>query len=164
MAVNLGNLDDFLAEEDITFTIGGKQYGVTISAKDMLKFNAIEERTQADKIGAYYLWERACDLVGTTFDQEEMTFKGGLIGKVLKENPKMSYEVLGRLLTSIYLKARWTDDVAKTFAETGDVGKALGVEKVVKALEDNDTSSADSPNPETQPEPGETAGEDSAEK
>lgn len=155
MTVQLDQMDKFIAND---FTYKGHVAKISMSA--MLKFNKVEAETPASERGDGFVWKQACLLVGTTYNEDKGTFRGGFIGEILKEDKDLGYTELDHILTTIYIQARFNADTAAEYFKTGDLGKALGLKELADTLKRaaDDGSSDETPSLETPTAPGETAG------
>lgn len=149
---DLGQLKQFQDDYDVSFQWGRKQYKIKFTAAQGLAFrhavNEVGESGQPFK--AEMVWKLAAQLLGGDFDEEAYTFKGGVAEELLEAGCDL--EILDRLLTSVYLKMQFSDDMATEFAKTGELGKA------VEAIQKKNDST---PSQETPKDAGETTEGDS---
>jgi len=159
---DFGDLNEFLDDVDVQFSFAGKDYNVTFPFKNVAALKAwqaeYETRVKADTVtpaerrASTYL--AAAKLFGGRFDIDKWEFthlpKDHFIPQLIADGA--SYTLIDRLVSGIWAKYQWGDDIAVSFVKTYDLGKAL--EAVA-------TRSAENTAPETPKEPGETSADDS---
>lgn len=166
---DFGQLDRF-NDSDYEFTFKGKEYEVTVplrtalKARKKLQENRSEKMTVAEQ--SDMILASSAELLGGKYDPKNGTFSGGIVAELEKQG--ISLSALDRLLTTIYLDFQFGEETAQIFLETGDMGKAFGLSKLEKALEEAEAEATKNPAGDndapaetaTQEAPGEMDGND----
>lgn len=160
---DFGSLDKFLDDVDVRFEFAGKQYEETFPFARVAAFKAYEadyeRRLNADEVETTErraaTYKAVAVLFGGEFDVDAWQFrklpKDHFIHQLIKDGA--SFTLIDRVVSGIYAKFHWNDEIAVQFVKTYDLGKAL--EAVVAQSKANTDQ-------ETQPERGETTEGDSA--
>lgn len=164
MAADFGALEEFIDDYDVAFTFRGTDYKETFDFANVAAFKAwlsryakrleAEEVTEDEQIAMS--WYGVAILAGGKFDSKNWKFtglpKGHFLNEIVAEGA--SYDVVDRLVNSIFAKYRFGDDVATAFYHERDLGKAFKAAAMKANLVEN-------PDQGTPTEPGETAEDDS---
>lgn len=158
---DFGDLKKRQTEYDFRFQYGQRTFKIKPTAEEVLNFHLRVAAIAADRGGNVPLtgvdiWHLAAPLLGGEFNLDTGEFskdesRTGKDGQVILDLIKsgIDYDTLDYLLTGVYLRYQWGEDVAAAYMETGDLGKAFKSAQEKKNREDN-------PDQETSPAPGET--------
>lgn len=164
MAADFGALEDFIDDYDVAFTFRGTEYKESFDFANVAAFKAwlaryskrleAEEVTEDEQLAMS--WYGVALLTGGKFDSKNWRFTGLPKGHFMTEIVAngASWDVVDRLVNSIFAKYRFGDDVATAFYHERDLGKAIRAAVETANLTENT-------NRETQTEPGGTNEDDS---
>lgn len=172
MAVNFGALEDFIDDYDVEFSFGGTEYKETFSFANIAAFKAwlagyserAEKEAEPGEAGKHLTdaertsaaWAGAAIILGGKFNPDKWEITGlpknHFLNKVIADGA--NFEVTDRLVSSIFAKYRFNDEVAATYYKERDLGKALQIAIAAANQKAND-------NQETPTTTGETTGGDS---
>ena len=164
MAADFGALEEFIDDYDVAFTFKGEEYKESFDFANVAAFKAwlsryskrleAEEVTEDEQLAMS--WYGVAILTGGKFDSKGWKFTGlpkdHFLNKIVADGA--SYDVVDRLVNSIFAKYRFGDDIATAFYHERDLGKALKVAAENLNLVENQDQ-------ETQQEAGETNEDDS---
>lgn len=127
MAIELGELRDYMDGGEVRFSVGGKQYAHAPSAQAVLKFQAEyrEALKDPETMTNIRLWQWGAQLLGGDFDPETRELSGGLMDELVADG--VDHPSLDRVFNAVIIAHWHSNDAALTYFKTGDVGKALGV-------------------------------------
>lgn len=134
MAIELGELREYLDGGEIRFSVGGKQYAHAPSAQTVLQFQAEyrEALAEPSRMTNFQLWKWGAQLLGGDFDKDTQGLSGGLLDELVADG--VDHPSLDRVFNAVIIAHWHSNDAALTYFKTGDVGKALGVtEKQIEA-------------------------------
>ena len=149
---DFGALEAFLDDVDVKFEFAGKQYAVTFPFQRVAAFKAHQakyrERLQEGDVKpaeqATNIYTSAALLFGGKFDTQKYEFTGlpkdHFIRQMIEDGA--SFTVIDRVVSGIWAKFEWNDDVAEQFIETYDLGKALAA-VIEKAKNESKSSPED---------------------
>lgn len=132
---DLGQLNAYRDDYDFSFSAGKKKYRVKPSIDAVLDYRrTIGGITQGNKgatISQTTIWEITAPLLGGKFNTETYRFEAGeeddenanLLTDLIASG--VDYTTLDRLLSSVYAKYQFGDEVAEELMRVGDLGKAL---------------------------------------
>lgn len=138
---HLGELTDYLEDSDLRFSYNGTDYRINPTAQQVLQYNrwcatSLKDAPEAE------LFQQAAILAGGTYNPEEGTFTGGVLGDL--EAAGASAAQLERIATTTALNYFFGEDAAATYYASGDLGKALGLtKKQVKEIEQAATAASE---------------------
>ncbi|AIL96431.1 DUF7426 family protein [Corynebacterium ureicelerivorans] len=178
MAIDLGDLKQYNAEQGLKFEWAGRSYHVQADVEHGLGFHAThhemdtkreelrekirstdaeESKAAADKLRSlnrFGTFELMAPMFGSTFHYPTKTkgarFTGGILAE-LQENG-MDWGTLERIVTTLYLMMVNSEAVAQEYMKTGKLEQAVAV---VAAREKSETDAL-----ATQQAPGATSGND----
>lgn len=163
---NFGALENFLDDVDVTFEFRGKEYAETFPFKQVAAFKAhqteFKERVRAGEVTpaeqAQNIYNATAVLFGGKFNPKTWQFTGlpkdHFINRLIADGA--SYTVIDRVVSGIWAKFEWNDDIAERFIETYDLGKALETVIAQAKAKNNDSQE----NPAGQTDTGETNEDD----
>lgn len=165
MAADFGALEEFIDDYDVAFTFRGEEYKVTFDFANVAAFKAWLSRystrleddklTEDEQVAAS--WFGVAILLGGKFDSKNWKFTGlpkdHFMTRIVADGA--SYDVVDRLVNSIFAKYRFGDEVAEVFYHERDLGKAFQAAALKANLVEN-------PDQETPAGRGETSEDDSA--
>lgn len=149
MAIELGELRDYMDGGEVRFSVSGKQYAHSPSANAVLKFQAEYREAledPAEKMTNLQLWKWGAQLLGGDFDIEARVLSGGLMDELMADG--VDHPSLDRVFNAVIIAHWHSNDAALSYFKTGDVGKALGVteeqiEAAVKRAAEKATKAAE---------------------
>lgn len=171
--LDLKQLDDFITPYDLRFELGGHEYEYQYPMQAVLNLRRViakgfKEASEDFPSEADWVFTHTAPLVGAKYNAKTGDVKGGLFDDV-RANTEIGFSFVNRLLYSIFMQFFSSVSAAETFAQTGDMGKALGLDKLQAQVEKAreavaQSTNSDAPaNQETDQAPTETGGEDSDE-
>ena len=164
MAADFGALEEFIDDYDVAFEFRGKEYKESFDFANVAAFKAwlsrYSKRLEAAEVTEdeqlAMSWYGVAILTGGKFDSKAWKFtglpKGHFLTQIVADGA--SYDVVDRLVNSIFAKYRFGDDIATAFYRERDLGKAL------KVAADN-LNLVENQDQETPQEAGETNEDDS---
>ena len=164
MAVEFGALEEFIDDYDVAFEFKGTEYKVTFDFAQVAAFKAwlagYSKRVDTGKVTddeqVAATWFGTAILFGGKFDSKKWAFTGlpkdHFINQIIDDGA--SYDVIDRLVASIFAKYRFGDEVAANYYRERELGKAIQAAAVAANL-------VESQDQETPQEAGETNEDDS---
>lgn len=132
---NFGDLNQYLDDVDVQFTFADTEYRESFDFKHVAAFKAYRaDYTKRADEGDVTPWERAAShyiavakLFGAEFDPEAWEFrklpKNHFINRMIADGA--TYEIIDRIVSGIWAKFEWNDEVAEGFVAAYDMGKAI---------------------------------------
>lgn len=174
MAVNFGALEDFIDDYDVEFTHKGKEYKETFPFANIAAFKVwlagyserAEKEAEEGEAGKHLTeaertstaWAGAAIILGGKFDPEKWEITGlpkkHFLNEVIADGA--NFEVVDRLVSSIFAKYRFNDEVAATYYKERDLGKALQIAIAAASKKANDDQETPKGTGETTEEGSET--------
>lgn len=120
---DLGELRDYLNAETLQFSINGTQYAVTPTAEQVLRFSAAYAAT--NDFTEPHMLKLGAQLMGGDYSDDTGFAPTGVVQEMIDNGVDIG--AIFRVCYTVILWVKYGEDTARTYWQTGDMGKALGL-------------------------------------